>query len=124
MRGRDVAVKTGLASAQGQTVLVQEDFAAVSPTDLRRLWSLRHDDDVVMARTQHQPGVFDPALLERLATWGQTLRNLAQRMSPGGIQMIRRDAAQSLAGNTAAAKDRPSATIPNWRRMGGRTWSI
>src|SRR5436190_1039147 len=36
MRGRAVAVKTGLASAQGQTVLVKEDFATVSPTDLRR----------------------------------------------------------------------------------------
>ncbi|HMC11423.1 MAG TPA: glycosyltransferase family 2 protein [Pirellulaceae bacterium] len=102
MRGRAVAVKTGLASAQGQTVLVKEDFATVSPTDLRRLWSLRHDEGVVMARTERQPGIFDPALLERLNTWGQALRNLAKRASPGGIQMIRRDGAQSLAGGNAA----------------------
>lgn len=97
-RGREIAVKTGLSSAQGQTVLVQEDFADVSPTDLRRLWSLRHDRQLVMARTHRQPGVFDADLIERLTTWGQALRNLARRASAGGIQMIRRDGAQSLAG--------------------------
>jgi len=104
-RGRAAAIKTGLARAQGQTVLVQEDTAALSPTDLRRLWSLRNDRDCVMARTQQRPGVFDPNLLERLSTWGQALRNLARRTNPGGIQMIRRDAAQSLAGGNASAKD-------------------
>ncbi len=100
-RGREVAIKTGLSVAQGQTVLVQEDFADVSPTDLRRLWSLRHDSKLVIARTQRQPGIFDAALLERLTTWGQALRNLARRASAGGIQMIRRDGAQSLAGANA-----------------------
>jgi glycosyltransferase involved in cell wall biosynthesis len=104
-RGRQVAIKTGLAVVQGQTVLVQEDLAALSPTDLRRLWSLRHDRGVVMARTQQQPGVFDPALLDRLTTWGQALRNLARRTSCGGLQMIRRDAAQSLAGSNASTSD-------------------
>jgi glycosyltransferase involved in cell wall biosynthesis len=105
MRGRDMAVKTGLASARGQTVLVKEDFAAISSTDLRRLWSLRHDEGVVMARTERQRGVFDPATLDRLNTWGHSLRNLAKRANPGGIQMIRRDAAQSLGGGNAALSD-------------------
>jgi cellulose synthase/poly-beta-1,6-N-acetylglucosamine synthase-like glycosyltransferase len=100
-RGREIAVKTGLASAQGQTVLVQEDFADVSPTHLRRLWSLRDDPHVVMARSQRRAGIFDSALLERLTTWGQALRNLARRATPGGIQMIRRDGAQALAGANA-----------------------
>jgi glycosyltransferase involved in cell wall biosynthesis len=100
-RGREAAIKTGLAAVNSQTVLVQEDLAALSPTDLRRLWSLRHDQGVVMARTQQQPGVLDPALLDRLSTWGQALRNLARRTSSGGVQMIRRDAAQSLTGGNA-----------------------
>jgi glycosyltransferase involved in cell wall biosynthesis len=97
-RGRETAVKTGLSIAQGQTVLVQEDCADLSPTHLRRLWSLRDDPDIIMARSQRQAGIFDAALLERLTTWGQALRNLARRASPGGVQMIRRDGAQSLAG--------------------------
>jgi polyisoprenyl-phosphate glycosyltransferase len=96
-RGKVAAVKSGLASSTGQTVFVQEDVRPVSPAHLRRLWSLRHNREVVMARSQRQPGILDADLLERLTTWGQSLRNLARRASPGGIQMIRRDAAQSLA---------------------------
>lgn len=104
-QGRDSAIKTGLSRAQGQTLLVQEDSAALSATGLRRLWSLRHDQGVVMARTQRQPGVLDPDLLERLNTWGQALRNMAKRAGAGGIQMIRRDAAQSLVGDNALEKN-------------------
>jgi glycosyltransferase involved in cell wall biosynthesis len=100
-RGYDQAVRMGLAFAKGQTILVQEDAMALSPTDLRRLWSLRHDRGVVMARAQQQPGILDPALLERLSTWGQSLRNFARRTHTSGIQMIRRDAAQSLAGGNS-----------------------
>jgi len=104
-RGRDNAVKSGLASARGGTLLVQEDRATVSPTVLRRLWSLRHDRSVIMARTQRRPGLIDDEILERLTTWGQSLRNLASRASAGGIQMIRRDAAQSLAGSNAVTAE-------------------
>ena len=104
-RGRETAVRTGLATARGQTLLVQEDRAKVSPTVLRRLWSLRHDREVIMARTQQRPGLIDDEILERLSTWGQSLRNLANRASTGGIQMIRRDAAQSLAGSNAVKTD-------------------
>jgi polyisoprenyl-phosphate glycosyltransferase len=112
-RGREAAVKTGLASARGQTVLVQEDAVALSPTDLRRLWSLRHDPGVVTARTQQQPGIFHPDLLERLSTWGQALRNLARRTSAGGIRMIRRDAAQSLGSGDFSAHAQPREQRPN-----------
>jgi glycosyltransferase involved in cell wall biosynthesis len=102
--GRDVAIKTGLSQAQGRTVLVSEDGGTISPTDLRRLWSLRHDRGVVIARAQQRPGALDPGLLDRLTTWGQALRNLARRTGCGGIQMIRRDEAQSLAPGNASSK--------------------
>jgi hypothetical protein len=112
-------VKTGLASATGETVFVPEDVAPLSPTDLRRLWSLRHERGVVLSRLQRRPGIFDPELLDRLATWGQALRNLARRSSPGGIQMIRRDEAQSLSGHGNFTSDskpvivkRSNASIP------------
>jgi glycosyltransferase involved in cell wall biosynthesis len=110
-QGREAAIKTGVSRALGQTLLIHENSGALSPTDLRRLWSLRHDRDVVLAHVQ-PPGVLDPALVERLCTWGQTLRNLAKRQKSGGIQMIRRDGAQGLAaGNTAGRSvARPSGT--------------
>jgi len=103
-RGPSAAAKTGLAAARGRTILVQEDLAAISANDLRRLWSLRHDQDLVIARTQNQPGVFSPALIERLSTWGQSLRNMRKRTS--GIQMIRRDGAQSFTLRNASKSER------------------
>jgi hypothetical protein len=95
-RGSAAAVATGLAWAQGETVFVQEEAADLSSTDLRRLWSLRHDREVVMARAGRQPGLFDPSLIERLTTWGQALRNRARGHSAGSIHMIRRKSAETL----------------------------
>jgi glycosyltransferase involved in cell wall biosynthesis len=104
-QGRDAAIHTGVSRALGQTLLVNDSGARVSPTDLRRLWSLRHDRHVVMARAQ-QPGTLDPALVERLCTWGQTLRSLARGKLTGGLQMIRRDAAESYIGQPASVVNR------------------
>jgi glycosyltransferase involved in cell wall biosynthesis len=94
-QGHEAAVKLGVARALGQTLLIHEGNGRLSPTDLRRLWSLRHDRGLVMAHAQ-QPGLLSPDLVERLCTWGQTLRNLARYKQKAGIQMIRRDAAESL----------------------------
>jgi glycosyltransferase involved in cell wall biosynthesis len=96
MKGKEAAVKTGLQWAQGRTVFVQEDPLTPSHTDLRRLWSLRNDPDVVMARAARQPGVIQPELLERLTTWGQSLRKHAGSAAASSIQMIRRDSLHGL----------------------------
>jgi hypothetical protein len=95
-QGRDAAVQTGLLWAQGQTVFVQEEASPASAADLLRLWSLRKDEAVVMARAPQRPGVFDVGLLTRLTTWGQTLQSLATGRATGGIQMIRREAVEQL----------------------------
>jgi cellulose synthase/poly-beta-1,6-N-acetylglucosamine synthase-like glycosyltransferase len=94
-RGIEAAVRTGLQWAQGATVFVQEDAASLSAAQLRELWSLRNDDEVVMARSAARPGVFDPQLLERLCQWGRTLQSAAQAKS-GGIHMICRAAVEKL----------------------------
>ena len=93
-QGRDAAVQTGLQWAQGQTVFVQDEAAPAAASDLLRLWSLRKDEGVVMARAPERPGVFDAGLLTRLSAWGQTLQSLASGRSAGGIQMIRREAVE------------------------------
>jgi hypothetical protein len=109
--GADAAVKTGLQWAQSNTVFVVEETALPSPADLRRLWSLRADDQVVMARAETKPGVVSPALLERLSTWGQALKSLAAGGgSLGGIQLIRRDAAEQIA--AGHAPQREPAALP------------
>jgi cellulose synthase/poly-beta-1,6-N-acetylglucosamine synthase-like glycosyltransferase len=104
-RGLFVATKTGLAAATGETIFVHEDMATVSANHLRRLWSLRNDRSVIIARTEGTRSGLGPELIERLSTWGQSLRNSPQRTAPGGIQMIRRDGAQSLEINSVFAVD-------------------
>ncbi|MEX2176050.1 MAG: glycosyltransferase family 2 protein [Pirellulaceae bacterium] len=96
-RGPEAAVRTGLQWANGRVLFVQEDAASLSPTDLRKLWALRNDEELVMARAEARPGVFDDQLLQRLSDWGTTLRSLAKDVgSAGGIHMIRRAALEQL----------------------------
>jgi glycosyltransferase involved in cell wall biosynthesis len=100
--GFQAAANKGLRSAAGETVIVQEDAAPLSPKSLRRLWSLRHDTEVVMARTQQRESVFEPDLLQRLSAWGQELRELANRNAAGGVQIIRREGAKAVSANAIA----------------------
>jgi cellulose synthase/poly-beta-1,6-N-acetylglucosamine synthase-like glycosyltransferase len=115
--GLVAAGKTGLAAATGDTIFVQEDMTTVSANDLRRLWSLRKDRALVVARTEGNPSGLSPELIERLSTWGQSLRNTRKRLRPGGLQMIRRDGAQSLemngvsVGQLVATVASPSAAV-------------
>ncbi|HEY2892928.1 MAG TPA: glycosyltransferase family 2 protein [Pirellulales bacterium] len=87
-RGVEAASQTGLHWAQGQVVLIHDGDAPVSPTDLRRLWSLRCERGSSSA-TDGAPGVFAPAVLEQLTTWGQTLRNVAHGPPDGAVRLIR-----------------------------------
>lgn len=115
--GLSAAGKTGLAAAIGDTIFVQEDMTTVSANDLRRLWSLRKDRGLVVARAERNPSRLSPELIERLNTWGQSLRNTPKRPRPGGVQMIRRDGAQSLeingvsVGHVVATVASPSAAV-------------
>lgn len=107
-QGRDAAVKTGLQWAQGKTVFVQEDPLTPSAADLRRLWSLRQDDAIVMARAPQHPGTFDSRVLERLSAWGQSLQSAARGRATSGIQMIRRAAAEQVVAGEQFASTEPT----------------
>lgn len=132
-RGAEATIQTGLRWAQGQTVLVQEDPAALSATELRRLWSLRREPAAAQERVMQRPGLFDPELLERLTTWGQSLRHLADGRSVGSVQMVRRADGQAIAAAgvegeshsaqisapTPARADSAHAAHPRTRRSAG-----
>jgi glycosyltransferase involved in cell wall biosynthesis len=111
-QGAEAAIQTGMQWAQSRTVFVIEDASIPSPADLRRLWSLREDQQLVMARADARPGVLSPGLLDRLTTWGQQLKNLAQNENGGGIQMIRRDGAELI-----AAHHQPEAAVAAAREL-------
>lgn len=94
-QGQAAAVQTALTQSTGDVVFVQEEEAEIRCTELKKLWDMRHDQDLVMARAEMPRKIPNPHLLNRLAGWGEQLRNAAS--SPqGGIQMIRREALADL----------------------------
>ncbi len=119
VRGIEAAIRTGLQWATGRTVFVQDDPASLSTSDLRRLWALRHEEDLVVARSDARPRVFDEQLLQRLAAWGRKVKSLADTPGgAGGTHMIRRDAALLL---LAVEPGDETATEPVSAATGKRT---
>ncbi len=97
-RGAAAAVQTGMLKTRGDVVFVQDEQAHVRVSDLQRLWNMRHDDQLVMARLDGPDRPLSSQLLNRLGAWGSQLRDSAERGGPNGIQMIRRDALAQLDG--------------------------
>lgn len=95
-RGASSAVQTAMARATGDVVFVQEPGAVVSAAEIRRLWELRHDTQLIMARAEPARAPLHPHLRERLAVWGERLRHAPAAHGYGGIQMIRREAVEQL----------------------------
>jgi glycosyltransferase involved in cell wall biosynthesis len=96
-RGTQQAVRTGIERARGEIVFVQDEDASISSNDLRRLWEMRQDQQLVMARTPAKPLNLKPELLDRLTAWGEALKqHAAETNQAGAIHMIRRGAIEDL----------------------------
>ncbi len=95
--GIAAAVERGLADAQGDIVLVVDSREPLRTSDLRRLWEMRNDEELISARATTPP-VIEPRLLKQLSTWGAAVKRLAaEQDQQGGVQMIRRHAMRSAA---------------------------
>lgn len=99
-RGTQQAVRAGIEQARGEIVFVQDEQSAISSNDLRRLWEMRQDQQLVMARTPSKPLNIKPDLLDRLTAWGEALKQHAHETNQAGaIHMIRRGAIEELRGH-------------------------
>lgn len=123
-RGMTAAVQTGMARSMGDIVFVQEDEAPISPSDMRRLWMMRLDEKLVMARAQATapkmpafpgpgPKPIKPNILDRLGAWGEALRKMAQeKAEAGGIHMIRREAVDQMRDDEVAQEQLSIMHLP------------
>ncbi|MBC7852734.1 MAG: glycosyltransferase family 2 protein [Pirellulaceae bacterium] len=100
-RGMAAAVQTGMARSCGDIVFVQEEQTEISTADIRRLWEMRHDEKLVLARAQSEARP-TAGLMDRITRWAAVLQQSAKRSS-AGIQMIRRQAIDEL--NRSAAPE-------------------
>lgn len=99
-RGAAAAIQAGMSQTTGEFVLVQDVHEPISPRSLRRLWELRHDEDLVLARAEPQIKPLDASLLTKLMNWGRGVeRASAERAPASGTQLIRRSAVQELEAN-------------------------
>lgn len=123
-RGMTTAVQTGMARSMGDIIFVQEEDAPISATDMRRLWMMRLDEKLVMARAQAampavapfpaaRPKPLRAGLLDRLGAWGDALRKMAQEKSDaGGIHMIRREAVDQMRDNESSQEQLSIMHLP------------
>ncbi len=92
-QGFTAASATGLDLARGDFVMIQDGNRRVRAGELRRLWNLREDDELVIARSV-EPA--EATLLERLMEWGTELQRVAADGEYASVQMIRRNAVEEL----------------------------
>lgn len=111
------AADTGLAMATGDLVFTAAPGARIEPNELRRLWALRLDPNLLVARSRTTARRIDAGLITRLTHWAQRVtanhEPAVATESFGSLQMIRRDAIDQLrplAGRAPAAASAAAAS--------------
>lgn len=97
--GRAQTIKAAMQQTSGDVVFIYDPAFPLSAGQWRRLWALRNDPQVVIAQAEAaRPRPISAGLLERLSSWGESLRRSVQRSGQeGGVQMIRRQGVAELA---------------------------
>lgn len=95
--GKSQTIKSAMEQTTGDVVVIYDPAMPMSDEQLRRLWSMRDDAQLVMAQAEPHAPALSSRLLERLTTWGESLRkSMQQEGRGGGMQMIRRRAVSEL----------------------------
>jgi glycosyltransferase involved in cell wall biosynthesis len=98
-RGSAAAGRWGMEHARGDVVFVQDLGEPTRSNELKRLWRLRHEQDLVAARAVPRTRPDDAERLKRPRA-GQ-----CGRTAPVGLRMIRRDGIEQWRRDCAAVSD-------------------
>lgn len=107
-RSGDEAIQVGMSMAMGEFIFSTAQATRIDTAELRRLWNLRVDPRLLVARSRTTARRVDAGLINRLSQWAGRLTNQSEPMEPaiesmGGLQMIRREAMQKLQPSQADA---------------------
>lgn len=96
--GPGVAVQTGMQAAKGDYVFAQESYEELFLDDLKKLWHLRGDSSVLMARARTRTRRIDQSLLQKLTHWGKQVEDawMGKPTEVNELQMYCREAIQKL----------------------------
>ncbi len=101
------AAETGMRHTRGEIVFVQDMQEPPRSNDLKRLWTLRHGHDSLIAPRQNSGSPVGPSLLDRIQAW----QSGAKPYTPLGLQMIRRDATQRWSRECSPQTDRENGHL-------------
>jgi hypothetical protein len=105
--GMEAAIATGRRRACASSVVVQEDPAALSAAELRRMCPTCQPRRAI-ARQDKPQLVFDPQLLERLSRWGEALvKHAAERRADAAHDLVRAGQRVNSAECTTTPTGRP-----------------
>ena len=93
--GLTESVQTGLDHSEGEIVLVGDERHGIEPDDLSRLWKLREDPNLVLAREPNEASATRGRWIETLMSWGPREEKPAA-FRHAGVQLIRRNALDQL----------------------------
>lgn len=105
-RNMSEAVQLGVERSSGEIIFIQEMSAPIRVADLLRLWGLRGDKSLVMARAQTSARRVDEQWLQRLMPWSKRFTDSwteTQGRFPG-LQMLRRSGLSHLKKDLAAGE--------------------
>lgn len=112
-RGTTAAIRTGMNRTRGEIVFVQDSTAPVKASDVRRLWAMGKEEDILMVRPEPIEETTDSTVLKRLIAWGAKVAQTNKHRQPG-LQMIRRqaaDASQDQLEYELERVERPAASV-------------
>lgn len=92
------AVQLGVERSIGEIIFIQEMSAPIRVSDLLRLWALRADKSLLMARAQTSARRVDEQWLQRLMPWSKRFTDSWNETQGrfSGLQMLRRSGLRSI----------------------------
>ena len=84
-------MQTGLDNTHGEIVFVGDERFGLDPHDLRKLWELRNDEDLVLARKTEPAPARHASWIEKLLAFKPDRRE-SRDEDATGLQLIRRRA--------------------------------
>jgi glycosyltransferase involved in cell wall biosynthesis len=96
-------IQTGLDHTQGEIVLVGDPRHGLPANDLVKLWRLRQENDMVMARKPVTQSNAERSLVERLLNWSPAHRNGIARKPE--VHIIRRSMLEDLRVDRSAQQE-------------------
>ncbi len=110
------AMAAAMSMASGDYIFTAEAGGRVYANDLRRLWALRSDPRLVVARSHTTARRIDAGLLNRLTQWAQRVSAQSEPIEPkqesfGGLQMMRKEAMARLQPTNGSKKNSANIEI-------------